>query len=202
MEWIIATNNTGKLAEFARILEALGIRAVSQREAGVFLEVEETGKTFEENAYLKAAAAAKASGRPAVADDSGLEVDALGGAPGVYTARYAGEHATDEQNIDKLLAALGDLPADRRGARFVSAICCVLPDGGSFTVRGECEGCIGFERAGTGGFGYDPVFFVGGRSFAQLSAAEKDACSHRGKALRAFAARLREQDGFGKLRIE
>ncbi|MFQ8599751.1 MAG: RdgB/HAM1 family non-canonical purine NTP pyrophosphatase [Oscillospiraceae bacterium] len=202
MEWIIATNNTGKLAEFARILEALGIRAVSQREAGVRLEVEETGKTFEENAYLKAAAAAKASGRPAVADDSGLEVDALGGAPGVYTARYAGENATDEQNIGKLLAALGDLPADRRGARFVSAICCVLPDGGSFTVRGECEGRIGFERAGTGGFGYDPVFFVGGRSFAQLSAAEKDACSHRGKALRAFAARLREQDGFEMPRIE
>lgn len=202
MEWIIATNNKGKLAEFARILEALGIRAVSQREAGVRLEVEETGKTFEENAYLKAAAAAKASGQPAVADDSGLEVDALGGTPGVYTARYAGENATDEQNIGKLLAALGDLPADRRGARFVSAICCVLPDGGSFTVRGECEGRIGFERAGTGGFGYDPVFFVGGRSFAQLSAAEKDACSHRGKALRAFAARLREQDGFGKLRIE
>lgn len=202
MEWIIATNNKGKLAEFERILEALGIRAVSQREAGVRLEVEETGKTFEENAYLKAAAAAKASGQPAVADDSGLEVDALGGAPGVYTARYAGENATDEQNIGKLLAALGDLPADRRGARFVSAICCVLPDGGSFTVRGECEGRIGFERAGTGGFGYDPVFFVGGRSFAQLSAAEKDACSHRGKALRAFAARLREQDGFEKLRIE
>ena len=202
MEWIIATNNKGKLAEFERILEALGIRAVSQREAGVRLEVEETGKSFEENAYLKAAAAAKASGQPAVADDSGLEVDALGGAPGVYTARYAGENATDEQNIGKLLAALGDLPADRRGARFVSAICCVLPDGGSFTVRGECEGRIGFERAGTGGFGYDPVFFVGGRSFAQLSAAEKDACSHRGKALRAFAARLREQDGFEKLRIE
>lgn len=194
MEWVIATNNKGKLAEFARILEALGLRAVSQREAGVCLEVEETGKTFEENAYLKAAAAAKASGRPAVADDSGLEVDALDGAPGVYTARYAGEHATDGQNIDKLLAALGDLPANRRGARFVSAICCFLPDGRSFTVRGECEGRIGFARAGEGGFGYDPVFFVGDRSFAQLSAAEKDACSHRGKALRAFAVRLREQD--------
>lgn len=197
MEFIAATNNVHKLAEMRRILEALGHTVHSQREAGIALDPEETGATFSENARIKARAICEAAGRPTVADDSGLCVDALGGAPGVYSARYAGRHGDDEANNDKLLAALEGVAETARAAHFTSAICVYLPDGRNFMFEGQCPGRIGFARAGENGFGYDPLFIpdcVGldgartrpnaeGRTYAQLSAAEKDAISHRGRAL-------------------
>lgn len=194
MQYIVATHNPKKLTEIARILEPLGIDAVTDRQVGLELpEVEETGTTFEENAYLKAASACQVSGMPAIADDSGLMVDALNGAPGVYSARYAGEDATDEQRIEKLLGELSGLTQEQRTAKFVSAVCCVFPNGDVLTVRGECPGWIGFAPSGNGGFGYDPVFVVeGGRTYAQLSAEEKDAISHRGNAMRLFKNKLIE----------
>lgn len=191
MKLAIATNNAGKVREFSRILAPLGIEAHSMKELGVSLEVEETGKTFEENAYLKAKALFDILHTPVVADDSGIEVDALGGRPGVYTARYAGEHATDDENIDKLLADMRDIPEGKRTARFVCALCVVLSTREHFFLRGTCEGEIGFARAGEGGFGYDPVFYVGEQSFAQLGAEEKDAISHRGQALRLLEEKLK-----------
>ncbi|MBR5134189.1 MAG: RdgB/HAM1 family non-canonical purine NTP pyrophosphatase [Clostridia bacterium] len=192
MQYIIATHNAKKLKELSRILVPLGIEAVTDRDLGIeTTEVEENGKTFEENAYLKAASACKESGLPAVADDSGLCVDALDGAPGLYSARYAGEGATDEEKIEKILTALADVPKEQRTARFVSAICCVFPDGKTLYARGECEGEIAFEPSGNGGFGYDPVFVTNGKSFADMTAEEKDAVSHRGRSLRAFSQVLK-----------
>lgn len=182
--------------ELERILAPLGIDAVSTKAKGISLDdVEETGTTFEENAYLKAKAACDKTGLPAVADDSGLCVDALNGEPGVYSARYAGENATDEQRYQKLLYNLKDVPAEKRTARFVSAVCCVWPSGESLTVRGECEGTIGARPLGENGFGYDPVFMVGEKSFAQLSAEEKDAISHRGRALVKLQQELQQKLG-------
>ena len=196
MQFIIATGNAHKLLELERILAPLGIDAVSTKAKGISLDdVEETGTTFEENAYLKAKAACDKTGLPAVADDSGLCVDALNGEPGVYSARYAGEDATDEQRYQKLLENLKDVPAEKRTARFVSAVCCVWPSGESLTVRGECEGTIGSRPLGENGFGYDPVFMVGEKSFAQLSAEEKDAISHRGRALVKLQQALQEKLG-------
>ncbi|MBQ3069069.1 MAG: RdgB/HAM1 family non-canonical purine NTP pyrophosphatase [Clostridia bacterium] len=192
MRYIVATHNMKKLKELSRILEPLGIEAVTDRDLGLSItEVEETGTTFEENAYLKAASACKESGLPAIADDSGLCVDALDGAPGLYSARFAGEGASDADKIKKLLDAMAEVPAKERTARFVSAICCVFPDGKTLYARGECEGVIAFAPSGDGGFGYDPVFFVGDRSFADMTAEEKDAISHRGCSLRAFSKVLK-----------
>ena len=158
-------------------------------------EVEETGTTFAENAYLKAKAACEQTGLPAVADDSGLVVDALNGAPGVYSARYAGPDATDAQRMDKLLHELDGVPAEQRTARFVSAICVVYPDGERMDVEGVCEGSVAFAPRGHDGFGYDPIFLVGEKTYAELTPAEKDVVSHRGKALRELAARLEERHG-------
>lgn len=194
MQFIIATGNAHKLLELERILAPLGIDAVSTKAKGISLDdVEETGTTFEENAYLKAKAACEKTGLPAVADDSGLCVDALHGQPGVYSARYAGENATDEQRYQKLLENMKDIPKEQRTARFVSAVCCVWPNGETLTVRGECEGEIGDAPLGENGFGYDPIFMVGDKSFAQLSPAEKDAISHRGKALVKLQQALQEK---------
>lgn len=192
MKFIVATRNYKKLKELSRILKPLGIEAVTDAELGIKLcEVEETGPTFEENAFLKAAAACRQAGIPAIADDSGLEVDALGGAPGVHSARYAGENASDADRNLKLLAEMAHLPEDERTARFVSAICCVFPNGDLVSARGECRGKIGYEPIGDNGFGYDPLFIVSsGLSYAQLSADEKDVISHRGNALRLFAVNL------------
>ena len=188
MRYIVATHNNKKLNELSRILVPLGIEAVTDRDLGLSLpEVEENGATFEENAFLKADSACRATGLPAIADDSGLCVDALDGAPGLYSARFAGEGATDAEKIEKLLTALEDVPEEKRTARFVSAICCVFPDGKTLYARGECEGTIAFAPSGEGGFGYDPVFVTDGNSFAQMTAEEKDAVSHRGRALRAFS---------------
>lgn len=192
MRYIVATHNMKKLKELSRILEPLGIEAVTDRDLGLSItEVEETGTTFEENAYLKAASACKESGLPAIADDSGLCVDALDGAPGLYSARFAGEGASDADKIKKLLDAMAEVPAKERTARFVSAICCVFPDGKTLYARGECEGVIAFAPSGDGGFGYDPVFFVDDKSFADMTAEEKDAISHRGCSLRAFSKVLK-----------
>lgn len=191
MRFLVATHNAKKLRELSRILEPLGIDAVTDRELGQPLtEVEETGTTFEENAYLKAASACRETGLPAIADDSGLAVDALDGAPGVYSARYAGENATDAERIAKLLRELDGVPVEKRTAQFVSVVCCVFPDGRTLSVRGECPGRIGFAPRGEGGFGYDPVFEVGDRTYAELSAEEKDAISHRGNALRKLKTAL------------
>lgn len=193
MDFLIATHNMKKQAELERILKPLGINVLTADMAGVNLtDVEETGKTFEENAFLKAASGCKESGMVCVADDSGLSVDALDGAPGVYSARYAGDHGNDEKNIEKLLDELKDVPQEKRGAKFVSAVCCCFPDGRSFTVRGECHGVIAFEKHGNGGFGYDPVFLVGDKTFGELSAEEKDKLSHRGNALRLFAEEVKK----------
>lgn len=201
MIFLLATHNLKKREELARILEPLGIGVQTAEQAGVELtDVEETGTTFEENAVLKAVGGCLESGMPCVADDSGLEVDALGGAPGVYSARYAGEHGNDAKNIDKLLEALRDVPQGERTARFVCAACCAFPDGSRIVTRGACAGVIAFERAGTGGFGYDPVFVpdgADGRSMASLDDAQKDAISHRRRALEQLAQKLRER-GIGQ----
>ena len=184
MELIVATHNKGKLRQVGRILEPLGIRVRSEEEVCPGLEVEETGTTFAQNAYLKAKALYDATGLATVADDSGLCVDALGGAPGVYSARYAGENATDAQRVEKLLGELKDVPDGQRTARFVSAICCILPGGETIQCEGTCEGTIGWEPKGEDGFGYDPVFVRDGKTYSQMTGAEKDAVSHRGAALR------------------
>ena len=205
MKLVLASKNKKKLAEMNDILSQLGIEVCSEAEAGVDVEVEETGTTFEENSLLKARAVMEASGLPAIADDSGLCVDALDGAPGVYSARYCGHHGDDEANNDKLLAAMQAVPAGQRGAKFVSAVCFILPDGRHLTCMGECPGSIAFTRlCGDYGFGYDPLFIpadcgVGktdkrpnteNRSYAQLTPDEKDAISHRGNALAALEQQL------------
>ena len=204
MEICAATNNAGKLKELRRILEHMGHTVKSLKELGITLDPEETGTTFAENAAIKAAAFCAASGLPTVADDSGLCVAALDGAPGVYSARYCGHHGDDEANNDKLLANLAGVPADRRQAKFVSAVCLWLPGGRHLVCEGECPGSIAFSRLpGDYGFGYDPLFIprdcgtaagcrpnTEGRSYAQLTPDEKDAISHRGHALAALAARL------------
>lgn len=190
-KFIIATNNAKKLVELDRILNPLGINAVTARDAGVDLgDVEETGTTFEENALIKAMSAFEKSGLPAIADDSGLMVDALDGRPGVYTARYGGEGLSDKERYMNLLDEMKDIPKDKRTARFVSVICCVLSKDEVITVRGECVGEIAFEPSGEGGFGYDPIFLYEGKSFALLTPEEKDSISHRGKALRLLREEL------------
>ena len=191
MKILIATHNMKKRAELQRILSPLGIDVVLADEIGCELrDVEETGTTFEENAFIKAQAGCEDSGLPCIGDDSGLCVDALDGAPGVFTARYAGVHGDDEANMDKLLDELKDVPDDKRTARFVSACCCVFPDGRKISVRGECEGEILRERQGNGGFGYDPIFSSNGLSFGEATAEEKDKISHRGNALKLLAEEL------------
>ena len=187
----MATNNAHKVVELSRILKPLGIDVVSAKEAGIVLdEVEETGTTFSENAFLKANAAFKKTGIASVADDSGLSVDVLNGRPGVYSARYAGENATDADRYNKLLDEMKDIPNEKRSAHFTCAICCILPDGQKIEVEGVCNGKIAFEPQGDGGFGYDPVFICNGKSYAQLTAEEKDALSHRGNALRKLKTEL------------
>lgn len=191
MKFIIATHNKKKLAEMQRILAPLGIEAVTDEMVGISLtEAEETGTTFAENAFIKAKSACLESGMPAIADDSGLVVDALDGAPGVYSARYSGEHGNDKSNNDLLLANLKDIADEKRTARFVSSICVVFVDGKKIVVDGACEGKIGYGEKGEGGFGYDPLFMLGDKSFAEFTAEEKDAVSHRGKAMRKLVTEL------------
>ena len=190
MKLVLASKNAHKLVEMRDILSQLGVEVVLESDVGVDVDVEETGTTFEENAFLKAHAVMEASGLPAIADDSGLCVDALGGAPGVYSARYGGPELDDAGRYRLLLENLrGQL--DRRG-KFVSAICCCFPSGDRVEARGECPGTIAYAPMGEGGFGYDPAFFLPGlkKTFAQLTPEEKNAVSHRGAALRAFREKL------------
>lgn len=191
MDFILATNNMKKLAEMQRILSPLGINVVTAKMLGKQLEdVEEDGKTFEDNAKLKARAACKEMNMPAIADDSGLCVDYLDGAPGIFSARFAGEHGNDEKNNDLLLEKLDGVPLEKKTAHYVCAICCTFPDGREIVVRGECNGVIGFERDGHEGFGYDPLFLVDGKAFGRYTAEEKDKISHRGNALRLLTKEL------------
>ena len=182
-----------KLKELERILKPLGIAAVSAKEAGVNLgEVEETGTTFAENAFIKANAAFKATGMPAIADDSGLSVDALDGRPGVYSARYCGENATDEEKYTKLLEEMQGVPDEKRTAHFTSAICCILSDKEKIEVDGICNGTISHTPNGNGGLDMTDFDF-NGKSFAELTAEEKDKISHRGIALRKLQAELKNR---------
>jgi XTP/dITP diphosphohydrolase len=185
MELVVATRNRKKLREIKRILEGLDVELFTMDEFPVCPEVQETEKTFEGNAVKKAVAVSSCTGRAAIADDSGLEVDALGGAPGVYSARYAGEGVADRDNFEKLISELDSVPDEKRGARFVCVIALARPDAPVETFSGKVEGRIGRTPAGSSGFGYDPVFYPEGRrrTFAQMPPTEKDAMSHRGRAL-------------------
>ena len=195
-EFLIATHNMKKRDELYRILSPLGIDVKTADQLGIEItDVDETGETFYENALLKAQSGCRESGMPCVADDSGLAVDYLVGAPGVYSARFAGEHGNDEKNNQKLLKLLTDVEVPERTARFVSVVCCVFPNGDISSARGECKGYIGFEPKGNGGFGYDPLFMVGDKSFAELTPEEKDALSHRGNALRLLSEKLKDYFG-------
>ena len=192
MKILIATHNKHKLSEMARILEPMGYEVVTDTELGFTLtEAEENGATFLDNARIKAESGCKESGIPCIADDSGLCVDALNGEPGVFSARYSGEHGDDRANNEKLLFNLKDVPDEKRTARFKCAICVSFPDGSEITAEGVCEGQIGYEYRGNNGFGYDPLFMVGEKSFAELSAEEKDEISHRGNALKVLEEKLR-----------
>lgn len=194
MKIFIATKNQKKLKELKRILIPMGFDVLCEADLDFpFKDAVEDGETFEENAIIKAKSGLSQTGFITVADDSGICVDYLGGAPGVYSARYAGEHGNDELNNDKLLSELSGVTMEKRTAYYVAAIACVFPDGRKFTVRGECHGHIAYERQeGDGGFGYDPLFISENGPFSQLSAEEKDAISHRGKALRLFAEELKK----------
>lgn len=190
---VLATRNQGKVREFQRLFAPLGWEVVSVDAYPQAPEVEEDGKTFEENAIKKAKTISDVLGITAIADDSGLEVDALDGAPGVYSARYAGEKATDEQNWRKLLDELKEVPLKKRTARFRCTLAFVQPGQEPITASGTCEGVIIHNPAGTNGFGYDPVFFLPDRlsTMAQLSPEEKSQISHRAKAMQALLEKLR-----------
>ena len=192
MKMVLASKNQKKMKEMNEILSGMGVEVCLQSDVGIDIDVEETGTTFEENSLLKAKAVMEASGLPAIADDSGLCVDALNGAPGVYSARYGGDGRDDMGRYRLLLANMPRGAA--RTAKFVSVITCCFPGGEVLTARGECPGTIAFAPMGEGGFGYDPVFFLPKlkKTFAQLAPEEKNAVSHRGRALEAFQAKLEE----------
>ncbi len=184
MKFVIASHNKNKIKEFERILKPIGIELVTAD----LTEADETGKTFAENAFIKAESACKETGLPSIADDSGLCVEYLGGEPGVYSARYAPEG----QRKKKLLEKLDGVPEEKRDAYFEAAICCVFPSGDKIEASGRCNGKITEELRGDNGFGYDPIFAVGSKTFAQMSDEEKDSISHRGKALEIFYDKLNE----------
>lgn len=187
MKFVLASNNAKKLVELREILGKLDIEVISQKEAGIASNPEENGNTFRDNAIIKAESACKLSGLPALADDSGLVVDALGGAPGVYSARYGGEGLTDVERYELLLKNM-EGKTDRT-ARFVSCIAAVFPDGDIITAQGVCEGEILAKPVGDGGFGYDPIFWSKdlNKSLGEAEPDEKNAISHRGRALRTFS---------------
>ncbi|WP_303857927.1 XTP/dITP diphosphatase [Aminicella lysinilytica] len=194
---IAATKNANKIKEMDAIMNELGMHIISRDEAGVpDVEIVEDGETFEENSYKKAYEIMKLSGKKSIADDSGLEVDYLNGAPGVYSARFAGDDCNDKKNNKKLLSLLEDVPYKERRARFVSVITLVYPNGEKLVARGECDGHILMEPLGLNGFGYDPIFVPKGfqRTFAQLTAEEKNHISHRARALKKLAEMLKEKE--------
>ncbi|GAA5131968.1 RdgB/HAM1 family non-canonical purine NTP pyrophosphatase [Pseudonocardia adelaidensis] len=192
MKVLLATRNPGKLAELRRMLADARVEVLGLADVPEYPEAPETGATFADNALAKARDAAAATGLPSVADDSGLAVDALNGMPGVLSARWSGRHGDDVANLELLLGQLGDVPDERRGAAFVCAAALVVPDGPEIVVHGEWPGRIVRAPRGTGGFGYDPIFVPDGeeRTSAELSPQEKDAASHRGRAMRALLPHL------------
>ena len=190
MKFVLASKNPHKLTELQRILGDMNVEVVLESDVGVDIDVEETGETFEENSLLKAKAVMEATGLPAIADDSGLCVNALAGGPGVYSARYGGEGLSDAERYQLVLNALkGQID---RGAKFVSVVTACFPNGDVLVARGECPGTIAYAPQGENGFGYDPVFFVPPlrKTFAQMTAEEKNSISHRGKALEKFKEEL------------
>lgn len=193
---VFATGNAGKIREIREILADLGLEVVSMKDAGIAVEIEENGTTYEENAMIKARAVAAHAGTEDIvmADDSGLEIDYLNKEPGIYSARYLGEDTSYRVKNQNLIERLAGVPDEKRTARFVCAIAAVLPDGRELTTRGTIEGRIGYEERGAGGFGYDPIFYVPefGKSTAELSEEEKNAVSHRGRALRAMERELKK----------
>lgn len=191
-KFIAATKNKGKIREISEILENFPCQVLSMESVGINIDIDETGSTFEENALIKAREICGITGEIVMADDSGLEVDFLDGAPGIYSARFAGENASDEEKNTKLLNLLKDVPFEKRTARFVCVIAVVFPGGDSFTVKGTCEGYIAFEPRGTNGFGYDPIFYVPQYQMttAQMASELKHEISHRGKALRLMVDEL------------
>lgn len=193
MKVILASKNQHKLTELSAILSGLGFEIALESEYGLDIDVDETGTTFEKNSLLKAEAVMKASGLPVLADDSGLMVDSLDGAPGVYSARY-GHKNSDAERIDYLLENLKDVPAERRTAKFVCVITCLWPDGRKIVARGECPGVITREVHGENGFGYDPVFYLPelGMTYAELPSEQKNAISHRARALQDFCGKYQQ----------
>ena len=193
MRAVLASKNAHKLKEIAKITEQFGMELVLQSELGLDLDPEENGSTFEENSLIKAKAVMEAAGMTAIADDSGLMVDALGGEPGIYSARYGGECCkNDKERYEYLLRKLDNVPDEQRTAKFVSVITLIHPDGSTVVARGECPGRILREARGENGFGYDPVFFVeeDGKTMAEMSAERKNEISHRARALQALARKL------------
>jgi len=190
MTFVLATDNQGKIKEMKEILTKSGVDVLTRKDLGIVVDVEETGTTFEENALIKAKAICELSGMPAIADDSGLCIDALGGAPGLYSSSFGGNDLDDEERCGFLLKKLYNVK--QRSAKFVSTIVCVFPDGRMIKALGECCGDIATERKGSNGFGYDPVFIATGsdRTLAQIPPEEKNAISHRGKALKEFSRLL------------
>lgn len=193
MKLILASKNKHKVEEFRRILLPLGWEILPQDTICPDLEIEETGTTFAENAYLKAMGIYHVTGLPTVADDSGLCVDALDGAPGVYSARYAGDGHNSADNNEKLLREMENVPDEKRTARFVCAICVVFGEDDIVQCEGACEGAVAHRLHGENGFGYDPLFMVGEHSFAELDGSAKDAISHRGRALAALYEKMKDR---------
>lgn len=193
MKLVLASKNAHKLLEMQAILDKFNVEVVLQSDLGIDIDVEETGTTFEENSELKARSVLEASGMASIADDSGLEVDALNGQPGVYSHRFGNKESDAERNF-YLLDLMKDVPDEKRTARFVSVITCLFPDGKKIVARGSCEGIILHEQRGQGGFGYDPLFYVPGvkMTFAELAGEQKNAISHRGNALKIFSEKYRE----------
>ena len=189
---IFATGNQGKMKEIRMILEDLNVPVVSMKEAGIEADIEENGKSFEENAIIKAKAIMELTGEPVLADDSGLEVDYLDKAPGIYSARYMGEDTSYDIKNSAILQKLEGVPEEKRTARFVCVIACALPDGTILTSKGTMEGIIGYEIKGENGFGYDPIFYLPecGCTSAEISPEKKNELSHRGKALRLMGEQL------------
>ncbi|MBQ9632344.1 MAG: XTP/dITP diphosphatase [Lachnospiraceae bacterium] len=192
---VVATGNADKLREFREILDPERFELVSKKEAGISVEIDENGETFEDNARIKARAVAAHTDAAVLADDSGLEIDAFGGEPGVHSARYLGEDTSYDVKNQKILERLSGVPREQRTARFVCVMAAVLPDGRSFTTRGTVEGYIGEVPMGENGFGYDPIFYVEkyGVSTAAISPEQKNEISHRGQALRAMRDRLEKE---------
>lgn len=192
---VLASSNRHKLEEIMEITKEFGVELITMDEAGLGgMDIEENGSTFEENSMIKAKAVVDELGLPAIADDSGLMVDFLNGAPGIYSARYSGEDKNYDANNKKLISELQNAPKEERGAQFVSVITLLMPSGESLVVRGEVEGVIGYEEKGTNGFGYDPLFYIPSldKTFAELTSEEKNEISHRANALMKLKAELED----------